>query len=90
MGVPGAASVLASGSHCIGCPGGGANGTGAIIVGIALVLAGVAALVISQRRAGCDRQRDPSPRAASVAVTLGRALGVLAVLIGLLTVILQP
>lgn len=90
MGVTGAAGLPASGSNCIGCPGGGGSGAAAIIVGILLVLAGATALVISQRRDRRDRHDDPSPRAASLAVTCGRALGILAVLIGLLTAILQP
>ena len=84
------ASVSASGSHCIGCPAGGSSGAAAIVIGIAVVVVGVALLALSQRRDRRDRQGDPTPRAASLLVTCGRAIGVLAVLIGLLTAIFQP
>ncbi|MDQ2727801.1 MAG: hypothetical protein M3Y91_08065 [Actinomycetota bacterium] len=84
------AGLSASDSHCIGCPAGGSSGAAAIIVGLLLVLVGGAALVVSQRRDRRERRDDPTPRAASLVVTLGRAVGILALLIGLLTAILQP
>ncbi len=82
------AELPASGSHCIGCPGGGGSGVSATLIGIVVVLVG--ALVISQRRNRRERNRQPDPRAASLKVTCGRAIGTLALLIGLLIVILQP
>ncbi len=84
------AGLPASGSHCIGCPGGGSSGAAAIIIGVALVVVGGAALVVSQRRDRRERRGDPTPRAASLLVTCGRAAGILAILIGLLSAVLQP
>lgn len=74
-------------THCIGCPSGGGSSAVRIAVAIVLVVVGIAVVVAFQRQDRKERQGIAEPRAASLLVAIGRAVGILLIVIGILTAV---